>query len=168
MNADRTADRVSCIARHLDFVTSLGADCAVDYTAEDFMQIGETFDFVFDTVGKTTNFRCRQLPKPEKAFAATDSGPGARTFCSRSGQRSPGSHRVIVLLPQSGKAKAFVGFLKIRMEAGEFRPVIDREHPLEDIADAYRYVETEQETWIVVINVRSVGANARGPLVRLR
>ena len=54
------------------------------------------------------------------------------------------------------------------MEAGEFRPVIDREYPLETIADAYRYVETEQKTGIVVINLRRADENAQGPLVRSR
>ena len=74
--------------RHLDLVRSLGADRAIDYTAQDFTQIDETFDFVFDAVGKTTYFRCRQLLKPKGIFAATDLGPWARIRCSRSGRRS--------------------------------------------------------------------------------
>ena len=61
--------------RHLDLVKSLGADRAVDYTAEDFTQIDETFDCVLDAVGKTTYFRCRRLLKPEGVFATTDLGP---------------------------------------------------------------------------------------------
>ena len=63
-------------------------------------------------------------------------------------------------MPQSSKAKALVEFLKTRMEAGDFRPVIDREYPLEAIADAYRYVETGQKTGVVVINVRPADPNA--------
>ena len=63
-----------------------------------------------------------------------------------------GSHRVIFPLPQSSKARALVESLKTRMEAGEFRAVVDREYPLEAIADAYRYVETKQKTGIVVIS----------------
>lgn len=51
------------------FFVRLGADRAVDYTAEDFTQIGETFDFVLDAVGKTTFFRCRRLLKPEGVYA---------------------------------------------------------------------------------------------------
>ena len=152
--------------RHLGLVRSLGADRAVDYTAQDFTQIGETFDFVFDAVGKTTFFRCRRLLKPEGVFAATDLGPWCQNPLLVIWSLISGSHRVIFPLPQSSKAKAFVEFLKTRMEAGEFRPVIDREYPLEAIADAYRYVETEQKTGIVVINVKSAGENAQGPLVR--
>jgi NADPH:quinone reductase-like Zn-dependent oxidoreductase len=140
--------------RHLDLVKSLGADRAIDYTAEDFTQIGETFDFVFDAVGKTTYFHCRQLLKPNGVFAATDLGPWWQNPILTIWSSITGSHRVIFPLPQSSKAKALVELLKTRMEIGDFRAVIDRTYPLEAIADAYRYVETQQKTGIVVINVR--------------
>jgi NADPH:quinone reductase-like Zn-dependent oxidoreductase len=61
--------------RHLDLVRSLCADRAVDYTTDHFTQIGETFDFVLDAVGKTTFFQCRPLLKSSGVFAATDLGP---------------------------------------------------------------------------------------------
>jgi NADPH:quinone reductase-like Zn-dependent oxidoreductase len=142
---------------HLDLARSLGADRAVDYTAEDFTQIGETFDVVFDAVGKTTFFRCRRLLKPNGVFAATDLGPLCQNPLLTLWSAITGSRRVIFPLPQSSKAKAFVEFLKTRIEAGEFRAVIDREYPLAAIADAYRYVETERKTGIVVVNVRLAG-----------
>ena len=140
--------------RHLELVRSLGADRVVDYTAEDFTQIGETFDFVFDAVGKTSYFRCRRLLKAKAVFAATDLGPWGQNPLLAIWSMITGSHRVIFPLPSSGKARAFVELLKTRMEAGEFRAVIDRAYPLEAIANAYRYVESEQKTGIVVINVR--------------
>lgn len=146
--------------RHLDLVRTLGADRAVDYTAEDFTQINETFDYVFDAVGKTTYFRCRRLLKPEGVFAATDLGPWCQNPLLAIWSSITGSRRVIFPLPLSSTARAFVEFLKARMEAGEFRPVIDREYPLEAIADAYRYVETGQKTGIVVINVGPADENA--------
>ncbi len=139
--------------RHLELVRSLGADRVIDYSAQDFTQIGETFDFVFDAVGKTTFFRCRRLLKPEGVFSATDLGPSCQNPLLTIWSLITGSRRVIFPMPQTGKAKAFVEFLKTRMEAGEFRPVIDQEYSLEAIADAYRYVETEQKTGIVVIDV---------------
>jgi NADPH:quinone reductase-like Zn-dependent oxidoreductase len=151
--------------RHLHLVRSLGADRAVDYTAQDFTQIGETFDVVFDAVGKTTFFRCRPLLKPEGVFAATDLGPWGQNPLLVIWLLITGSHRVIFPLPQAGRARAFVEFLKTRMEAGEFRAVVDRAYPLEAIANAYRYVETGQKTGIVVIDVRPAGVPAQGPLV---
>lgn len=140
--------------RHLDLVRTLGADRAVDYTAQDFTQMGETFDFVFDAVGKTSFFRCRRLLKPGGVFAATDLGPWCQNPLLAIWSWIRGSHRVMFPLPQSSKARAFVDLLKTRLEAGEFRGVIDRAYRLEAIADAYRYVETGQKTGIVVVNVR--------------
>ncbi len=149
--------------RHLDLVRTLGADHAIDCTAQDFTQVGETFDGVFDAVGKTTYFRCRRLLKPKGIFAATDLGPWCQNPLLALLSSITGSRRVIFPLPQSGKAKAFVDFLRTRIEAGEFRAVIDRTYALEAIADAYRYVETQQKTGIVVVNVRPADADAQSP-----
>jgi NADPH:quinone reductase-like Zn-dependent oxidoreductase len=138
--------------RHLDLVKSLGADTVVDYTAEDFTEIGESFDFVFDAVGKTTYFRCRRLLRTGGAFAAADLGPWWQNLLLAAWSSITGSNRVVLPMPKS--SKAFVDWLKGRMEEGEFRAVIDREYPFEAIADAYRFVATAQKTGIVVINVR--------------
>ena len=122
---------------------------------------------MLDAVGKTTYFRCRPLLKSKGVFAATALGPCGQNPLLEIWSAITGSHRVIFPLPSSSKAKAFVEFLKGRMEAGEFRPVIDREYSLDAIADAYRYVESEQKTGIVVINVTSAdGERAQGPLGR--
>ena len=138
-------------ARHLDLVNSLGANRVVDYTAQDFTEIGETFDSVFDAVGKTTFLRCRKLLRPGGVFAATDLGPWCQNPLLAIWSSITRSKRVVFPLPKN--SEAFVDSLKARMEAGQFRAVIDREYPLEAIADAYRYVETGQKTGIVVINV---------------
>jgi len=137
--------------RHLDLVKSLGANRAVDYTVQDFAQIGETFDFVLDAVGKTTFFHCRRLLRPGGVFASTDLGPWCQNPLLAIWSSVTRSNRVVFPLPKS--SKVFVDSLKAHMEVGEFRAVIDREYPLDAIADAYRYVETGQKTGIVVINV---------------
>lgn len=140
--------------QHLELVKTLGADRVADYTAEDFSRIDDRFDFVFDAVGKSTYFRCRRLLKPGGVFSATDLGPWCQTPLLTIWFSITGSHRVVFPMPNSGKA--FVAFLKARMEAGEFRAVIDRKYSLEAIADAYRYVETGKKTGIVVIDVMAV------------
>jgi NADPH:quinone reductase-like Zn-dependent oxidoreductase len=137
--------------RHLDLAKSLGADHVIDFTTQDFTRIGESFDVVFDAVGKTTFFRCRRLLRSGGVFGATDLGPWCQNPLLAIWSSITGSGRVVFPLPKG--SKAFVGFLRARMEAHEFRAVIDREYPLEAIADAYRYVETGQKTGIVVINV---------------
>jgi NADPH:quinone reductase-like Zn-dependent oxidoreductase len=137
--------------RHLALVKSLGADRAVDYTAGDFTRIGETFDSVVDAVGKISFFRCRRLLKPGGVFAATDLGPWAQNVLLAAWSSITRSHRVVI--PAPGRIAGFAAFLKGRMEAGQFRAVIDRAYPLAAIADAYRYVETGQKVGIVVIRV---------------
>lgn len=137
--------------RHLGLAKSLGADRVVDYTAGDFTQIGDRFDYVFDAVGKTSYFGCRRLLKPTGVFAATDLGPWCQVPLLAVWSWITGSGRVI--FPVTTAGKAFVEFLKARMEAGEFRAVVDRKYPLDAIADAYRYVDTMQKTGIVVIDV---------------
>jgi len=137
--------------RHLDLVKSLGADHAVDYTTEDFTQIGETFDCILDAVGKTSYFGCRKLLKSGGIFAGSDFGPWCQIPLLAIWSWITGSKRVV--FPTSVSGRALVDFVKSRMEAGEFRAVVDRKYPLEAITDAYRYVDTKQKTGIVVINV---------------
>ena len=141
--------------KHLALATSLGADRAIDYTTEDFTQLGERFDVVFDAVGKTSFFRCRKLLKPEGIFMATDVGPWLQNLPLALWSAISRNNRLVIPLPARGSGRAFVEFLKGRMEAGQFRAVIDRKYPLDAIADAYRYVATKQKTGIVVINVAS-------------
>jgi NADPH:quinone reductase-like Zn-dependent oxidoreductase len=137
--------------RHLELVDTLGADRAVDYTSEDFTHIGERFDFVVDAVGKTSFFRCRRLLKPDGIFAATDLGAYWQNVVLALWSLLARRKRVVIATP--GRIDGFVGFLKCRMEAGQFRAIIDRKYPLAAIAEAYRYVETGQKVGIVVVKI---------------
>jgi len=137
--------------RHLELVKSLGADHAIDYTSGDFTRIGETFDFVVDAVGKTSFFQCRKLLRSDGMFVATDLGPWWQNVVLMIWSLITRNNRVVIAVP--GRIGGFVGFLKDRMEAGQFRAIIDRKYPLAAIADAYRYVETGQKAGIVVIDV---------------
>lgn len=136
---------------HIDLARSLGADRVVDYTAEDFTRIGDTFDFVLDAVGKSSYFQCRPLLKPDGVFSATDLGSWWQNVVLALWSSITGSGRVIFPTPHN--SQSFVEFLKARIESGEFHAVVDRKYPLSDIADAYRYVETQQKTGIVVIDI---------------
>lgn len=139
--------------RHLGLVKALGADRAIDYTAQDFTAIGERFDYVLDAVGKVTYFRCRKLLKPGGIFVATDVGPYWLNLPLILWSLIARNNRVSVPVPARGSGPAFVAFLKGQMEAGRLRAAIDRKYPLDAIADAYRYVETGQKAGIVVIQV---------------
>ena len=136
---------------HLDLVRSLGADRVVDYTAEDFTRLGETFDVVVDAVGKTSFFRCRGLLKPDGMFAATDLGTWGQNVALMMWSTITRRKRVVIAAPT--RIGGFVDYLKGLMETGQFRGVIDRTYPFAEIADAYRYVETGQKVGIVAIDV---------------
>ncbi len=135
--------------RHVELARSLGVDRVIDYTTQDFSQVDDRFDFVLDAVGKATFFRCRKVLKPEGVFAASDLGPWSQNLLLLAWASITRSRRIIFPLPRT--SKEFVEFLRARMEAGEFRAVVDRKYPLEEVPDAYRYVETGQKTGIVVI-----------------
>lgn len=137
--------------RHLDLVKSLGADHAIDYTAQDFTKIGARFDFVFDAVGKTSYFQCRGLLKPDGVFSATDLGPWSQNLWLGPWFSLTGSKRVIFPMPRT--SRAFMGYVRNLMETGALRAVVDRHYRLEAIVEAYHYVETAQKTGIVVITV---------------
>jgi len=108
--------------RHVELVQILGADRAVDYTAEDFTRIGETFDFVADAVGKISFFRCRTLLRPDGIFAATDLGPGGQTLVLAMWSSITRSNRVVI--PAPGRID---GFCRIPEGPHGGRP-ISRDH----------------------------------------
>jgi NADPH:quinone reductase-like Zn-dependent oxidoreductase len=143
--------------RHLGLARSLGADLAVDYTVDAFDQLGRSFDFVLDAVGKLGIRRWRRWLKPGGVFAATDRGPWSQNLLFVLWSKVTGSGRVVVPLAKRGSGQAFVNELRDRIESGRFIPVIDRRYPLAAIADAYRYVQTGEKAGVVVIDIVTEG-----------
>jgi NADPH:quinone reductase-like Zn-dependent oxidoreductase len=140
-----------CDARGIDLVTSLGADVVIDYTAADFTQTDERFDVVLDAVGKSRFVRCRPLLKPGGAFLTTDLGPRAENLPLIVATRWVGDHRV--RLPFPTDARAHVRLVRELLANRELRPVVDRTYALDDIVDAYHFVESEQKLGTVVVAV---------------
>jgi len=137
--------------RHLELVKSLGADHVIDFTRTDFSKSGKLYDFIFDSVGKTSYSKCKTVLKPDGMFSATDFGPFGQNIWLAIWSRLRRNKRVIFPLPVS--RKSVIEFIKARIEAGELRAVIDSRYPLEDIVDAYHRVDTEQKTGIVLIDL---------------
>jgi NADPH:quinone reductase-like Zn-dependent oxidoreductase len=137
-----------CNTKNLELVRSLGADRVLDYTQEDFTRNGETYDVVFDAVGKLSFRRCKGSLKSGGIYVATD---GLRNlplgvWTSRFGDKK-------VALPLPNWKREDVLFLKELIESGGYRPVVDRVYPLEDVVEATRYVETQQKTGNVVLTL---------------
>jgi NADPH:quinone reductase-like Zn-dependent oxidoreductase len=135
-----------CNTKHVDLVRSLGADEVVDYLKEDFRKNGETYDVVFDAVGKQSFLRCRRSLKPDGIYITTD--PGFMWHDAAIGLLSKKTKLGIVRY-----TKQDLLALKELIEAGKYRAVIDRTYPLEDVVDAHRYVDTHEKTGNVVMTV---------------
>ena len=138
-----------CNTKSLDLVRSLGADRVIDYTQEDFTKRGETYHVIFDAVGKMPFRRCLGSLEPAGIYLPTD---GFENLIRVLLPSRPGAKRVVFPMPPR-QSREDVLFLKGLVEAGEYRPVIDRIYPLEDVIEATRYVETEQKTGNVVLVV---------------
>jgi len=126
----------------------------IDWQREDFTPCGEQFDLVFDALGKSSFAACRSLLVPGGAYLSTELGPWGQNpvlglvgpVLARAGVR-----RVMFPLPAGGQA--MIVHLAELMETGEFTPVIDREYALDQVAEAFRYVESGQKTGNVVLRV---------------
>lgn len=145
-DADVTA---VCSTKNLELVKSLGADRVIDYTQEDFTKNGQTYHVIFDAVGKHSFKRSRDSLEPGGVYLPTD---GAENLVLALWPSRARDKRVVFQIPPR-QTKQDVLFLKELVEAGKFRPVIDRCYPLEDVIEATRYVETERKTGNVVLTV---------------
>jgi NADPH:quinone reductase-like Zn-dependent oxidoreductase len=140
-----------CSTKNIEMVKSLGADRVIDFTKEDFTRIDQKFDVVFDAVGKSSFGKCRKLLKSKGIYISTELGYMSQNPFLALITPLIGGKRVLFPIPSINKAD--VNYLKGLVESGQYRPVIDRYYTLEQIVDAYRYVETGQKTGNVVINV---------------
>ena len=148
-----------CNTKNVELVRSLGADDVVDFLREDFTKNGQTYDVVFDAVGKHSFRRCRRSVKPGGFYVETDLGFMWHVPILALATRRMGDKRVT--LPTPDYTKKDVLFLKELIEAGRYRPVIDRSYPLEQVVEATKYVETGQKTGNVVLTVNRGRADQR-------
>jgi NADPH:quinone reductase-like Zn-dependent oxidoreductase len=141
----------ACGPEHLELVKSLGADRVVDYTAQDFTRDTQRYDVVLDAVGKSSFLRCRRLLKPHGVYLSSEFGPLAQNLVLALITPVGGGRKVMLNLGRDdpGMASYFMELL----ESGAFRPLIDRRYPLDEIVEAYRYVETGQKIGNVVVSV---------------
>jgi len=130
---------------NLDLVRSLGADHLIDYTKQDFTRTGERYDIIFDSVGATSFDRCKDSLKPGGRLLLTVAGLADMV---RTGSKPEGKS---VIAGNAQERLEDMMVLKQLAEADQFRPVIDRTYPLEDIAKAHARVDTGRKTGSVVV-----------------
>lgn len=144
-----------CNTPNVEAVRALGPEIVIDYMVDDFTTNGETYDFVFDAVGKHTFRKCRRSLVPGGAYLVTDLGflwqnPWLALLTSRLKRR----RKVLFPLPTYNKER--VMYVEGLLGSGAFTPLIDRHYPLDEIVEATKYVETQQKVGNVVITVLPV------------
>lgn len=148
-----------CHTKHVELVRSLGAKLVIDYTKEDFTKLDQTFDVIFDAVGKSSFGKCKLLLKPKGVYMSTELGYMSQNPFLALVTPLTGGKKVLFPIPTINKNDLI--FLKELVEEGHFKPVIDRSYSLDQIVDAYRYVETGQKTGNVIITLMDNLNNAR-------
>ncbi len=138
-----------CSTTNLEMVKSLGADKVIDYTKEDFSKSGDTYDIIFDTVGKISFSGCVRSLKKKGIYLI---GNPTLLKIVRGLWTSMTSSKKVKFGLASSRTEDLI-FLKELIEAGKIKSVIDRRYPLEQMAEAHRYVETGHKKGNVVITV---------------
>ena len=146
---------VTCVdsTKKLDMLRSIGADHVIDYTQEDFTENGDTYDVIFDVVGKSPYSRSLRSLKQNGRYLLANT---QLTQMFRGVWTSRTSSKKVIFAFAAAKAEDLV-FLRELIEAGKLKSVIDRRYPLEQTAEAHRYVETGQKIGHVVISVDHSG-----------
>jgi NADPH:quinone reductase-like Zn-dependent oxidoreductase len=133
----------------LDLLRSIGADQVIDYTQEDFTKSGQTYDVIFDVIGKSSFSRCERSLMQNGHYLSANPGLSQQIR----GLWPLITRRMKVVSEYTSRRNEDLIFLRELIEAGRIKSVIDRRYPLEQIAEAHRYVETGHKKGNVVITV---------------
>ncbi len=140
-----------CDTKNIELVKSLGADVVIDYKKDDFTKRNDSFDVIFDAVGKSTFGKCKKILKPKGIYVSTELGPGSQNVFLAMLSPLMGGKKVIFPLPVM--SKEMTDFLKSLFESKKFKPVLDQTFTLDNIVEAHRYVETGMKTGNVIIKI---------------
>ena len=136
-----------CSTNNLEQAKNIGADNVIDYNKEDFTKNGEQYDLIFDVVAKSSFSKCKDSLKPEGVYVSTVFG--LRPILQKFWTSMSGSKKMIPYLGKPNKEDTI--FLRDLIEAGKVIPVIDRIYPLNEVAEAHRYMENGHATGKVII-----------------
>jgi NADPH:quinone reductase-like Zn-dependent oxidoreductase len=141
---------VTCNTKNIKRIQSLGADKIYDYTKKDFTTDTEKYDFIFDSVGKSTFGKCKPLLTKKGIYISSELGPYSQNIF----------YPLLTLLsnkkvffPIPYNKKKTIPYISNLLENGKYKPVIDREYVLKDISEAYEYVISGQKTGNILINM---------------
>ena len=140
-----------CSTRNIEMVTSLGADCAIDYTQTDFAQESVRYDVIFDVVAKRSFAECRRALTPKGRFVTTAISPGLLLQSAWAALTSGQRLKPMLQKPTRDDLTALCDVI----EAGAVHPIIDHRYPLAEVPEAIAYVEQGHARGKVVIDVQA-------------
>ncbi len=140
-----------CNTKNIALVKNLGANTVIDYQTQDFTKTENKFEFIFDAVGKSSFAQCKPLLTEKGIYISTELGKNGVNVLLAITTPLWGGKRVLFPIPSITKKDII--FLKELVQKGEYNPVIDRQYKLDEIAEAYKYVESGQKTGNVVIKI---------------
>jgi len=144
-----------CATKNIELIKSLGASRVIDYTRSDFTKDDQRYDFVFDAVGKISFFKCKQLLQSGGVYVSSDLGYMAQNLILPlvTAVVKPLLGNKKSIFPTPTDVRGSMLLIKKLIEQEKFKAMIDRKYPLEQIIEAYKYVEKGHKTGNVVITV---------------
>lgn len=139
-----------CGTPRLEYVKSLGADKVIDYTREDFTKNGETYDLIFDILGRSSLSHLKHSLKPNGIYLLASYK--MKQLFQMLWTSMTGSQQKVICAFATEKPEALV-FIKELAETGKIKALIDKRFPLEQAAEAHRYVEQGHKKGNVVITL---------------
>ena len=141
-----------CSTRNMELVKSLGADEVIDYSKEDFTKNVKKYDIIFDTVDKSSFFRCKKSLRDKGLFLTVDwpflIGLWTSLF----------SNKKVIIGMAPDRIEDLI-YIKELVESKKIKPVIDKTYPLEEVVEAYRYVDTGRKRGNVILKINSESNN---------
>lgn len=141
-----------CPTKQVELIKSLGAEVVIDFQKEDFTKLETKFDFIFDAVGKSSFWKCKPLLKSKGIYISTELGYMSQNPFLALLTPLFGGKKLLFPIPSISQKDAL--YFKTLAEEGKFKPVIDRCYKLEQIVEAYQYVEGRQKIGNVVIEMK--------------
>ena len=140
-----------CNTKNVVLVKSLGADTIIDYQTQDFTKTENKYAFIFDAVGKSSFVQCKPLLTEKGIYISTELGKNGENIFYALTTPFLGGKKLLFPIPSISKKDVI--FLKELVQKGEFYPVIDRQYKLDQIVEAYKYVESGQKTGNVILKI---------------
>jgi NADPH:quinone reductase-like Zn-dependent oxidoreductase len=141
-----------CSSAHVGLVKTLGADVVIDYQTQDFTKTNVKYDFIFDAVGKSSFGACKPLLTNKGIYISTELGKNGENILLALTTPIFGGKKLLFPLPSITKND--VVFIRELVQKKFFKPVIDRKYPLNQIVEAYKYVDSGQKIGNVILKIR--------------